>query len=268
MLRIEERVKWLQEKVEEANADGLIIAISGGIDSAVVAGLAKKAFPKNTLGLFLDIDSSTTARRNFLRVVEKLQIKNLSIDLTETFNFAVKSIFETNDKYSSLDDFENYVKTGEISVDKTYLDDPKLDLIKGNMKARLRMLSIYAQGQKNNYLVLETSNRSEVEIGYFTKWGDGAGDLAPVSDLFKSEIYQLARELEIPEIVINTSPSADLWEGQTDEDELGFTYNDLELYIKDELNDENKVKLISDLSKRNKHKNIGVMHFDLKETKV
>ncbi len=261
MFNIEERVKWIQNKVKEAGAVGAVVAISGGIDSAVVAGLAKKAFPSNSLGVFIGIDSSTTSKRNFLRTVHKLNIKNVSLNLSESFNKLVKDTFEVENAYASLDVYEEYEKTGIAPIDKSYLDNPNLDLIKGNIKARLRMTTIYAYAQKNNYLVLETSNKSELEIGYFTKWGDGVGDLAPISDLLKSEVYELANELEIPEQIINTPPSADLWKGQTDEGELGFTYKDLEDYIKGDLIDYNIKDKINNIKKRNQHKSVGIMKF-------
>ncbi len=262
MYKIEERVKWIQDKVKEAGADGVAIAISGGIDSAVIAALCKRAFPNNTFGVFLSINSSQNSNRNFLRIVEALGIERLSIDLTETYDNLVKTLFEIQDKYRDPETYEHFLKTGEAPTDMSYLEHPKLDLIKGNIKARLRMTSIYAYAQKHNYLVMETSNMAEDVLGYYTKWGDGAGDLAPITDLHKREVFEMARELGIPEKVIETAiPSADLWEGQTDEDELGFTYAQVEDYLEGKNIPEESKSKIESMIKRNQHKKDGVYRF-------
>ncbi|BDU67620.1 MAG: NAD(+) synthetase [Candidatus Tyloplasma litorale] len=261
MLEIEKRIKWLQNKVKEANADGLAVAISGGVDSAVTAALAKKAFPNNTFGIFIGINSSTNAKRNYLRTINFLNIEDKSIDLTDSFENLVKNIFEIEDKYASLETYEEYEKTGNAPIDKSYLDLDNLNQIKGNIKARLRMIAIYAHAQKLNYLVLETSNLSEMIIGYYTKWGDGVGDIAPISDLYKSEVKKMAKELNIPEMIINSSPSADLWEGQTDEEELGFTYDELEKYNKNEKINKKSVEKIEEIINKNNHKKDGVYKY-------
>lgn len=262
MYKIEERIKWIQDKVKEAGADGVAIAISGGIDSAVIAALCKRAFPNNTFGVFLNINSSQNSSRNFLRTVEALGIERVSIDLTETFENLIKTLFETKDIYKDPETYDHYLKTGEAPTDTSYLENPRLDLIKGNLKARLRMSAIYAHAQKNNYLVLETSNLAEDLIGYYTKWGDGAGDIAPITDLHKREVFEMAKELGIPEIVIKTAiPSADLWDGQTDEDELGFTYEQVEKYSKGEEIPEDQKNKIESMIRRNKHKKDGVYKF-------
>ncbi|NQX83365.1 MAG: NAD(+) synthase [Mycoplasmataceae bacterium] len=261
MLNIEKRVKWLQKKVNDAGAKGLIVAISGGIDSAVVAALSKKAFPNNTFGIFLEINSSITSKRNFLRTINSLDIEEKVINLNESFDLFLKDVFEISNPYKTLKIHEKYIKTGIAPVDKTYLNIKNLKSIKGNIKARLRMTAIYAHAEKLNYLVLETSNLSEMIIGYYTKWGDGVGDLAPISDLYKREVYELAKELKIPKIILNSKPSADLWKGQTDEEEMGFTYDQLEYYNKGRKIPLNKEEIIKKLIKRNLHKNDGVYKF-------
>ncbi len=262
MYKIEERVKWIQDKVKEAGADGVAIAISGGIDSAVIAALCKRAFPNNTFGVFLDINSSQRVNRNFLRVVEALGIERVSIDLTEQFDSLVKTLFELPDQYRDPATYQKFLETGEAPTDTSYLEHPNLDLIKGNLKARLRMAAIYAHAQKNNYLVMETSNLAEDLIGYFTKWGDGAGDLAPITDLHKREVFEMAKELGIPQMVIDTAiPSADLWDGQSDEDELGFTYAQIEDYHEGREVPSDIKEKIESMIKRNKHKHDGVYRF-------
>ncbi len=236
MYKIEERVAWLQERVAIAKADGLAIAISGGIDSAVVAALAKKAFPNNTIGMFLDIDNSEVSKSNFVSTADALGIEKITLNLSKPFDLLMAETFK-----------------GEDSVNK--------DLIGANIKARLRMTEIYAQAQKNNYLVLETTNLSEAILGYYTKWGDGAGDIAPISDLYKREVYELAKELGIPQQVIDTLPTADLWEGQTDEGEMGFTYDDFEKWHKGEDVPEDISNKIETMVKNNQHKMDGIYQF-------
>ena len=111
--------------------------------------------------------------------------------------------------------------------------DPKARLPLANLKPRLRMSALYFIANSLNYLVAGTGNRSELTIGYFTKHGDGAADLLPIGRLLKSEVRLLATDLEIPQSIIDKPPSAGLWVGQTDEDEMGFTYSDLERYLVD-----------------------------------
>lgn len=252
---IKNRVEWIREMVNNSNSKGVIVSVSGGIDSAVVLALAKLAFPDETIGIFINIYSSKSAKRNYLRIINSLELKELVVDLNEPFDLLKKSIFEIEDKYSlSIDKYDEYLKFGKINIDRSYLNLKNIDLIFGNIKARLRMTTIYAHAQKENYLVLETSNLSEIIIGYFTKWGDGVGDIAPIADLYKSEVYELAKLLKIPKQIIDSSPSADLWENQTDEEELGFTYDQLEKFNKGvEISSKSKEKIVKIINK-NKHK--------------
>jgi NAD+ synthase len=98
----------------------------------------------------------------------------------------------------------------------------------GNIKARLRMIALYYHANLHNYLVCGTGNKTEISLGYFTKYGDGACDILPIGDLYKGEVRELARELNIPENIIKKIPSAGLWSGQTDENEIGFSYEQMD----------------------------------------
>ena len=139
---------------------------------------------------------------------------------------------------------------------------------RGNLMARTRMILLYAHANSRNYLVLGTSNKSEFLTGYFTKWGDGASDYAPLINLYKTEVWKIAKVLGVPERIINKKPSAGLWEGQSDEDELGITYRQLDeiLYrlidlkmekekITEELNiPHEKVEYVESLILKSEHK--------------
>jgi NAD+ synthase len=105
------------------------------------------------------------------------------------------------------------------------------DMAKANLKPRLRMTSLYALAQTRNYLVAGTGNRSELMVGYFTKYGDGGVDVEPLGGLYKRQVYQLARELGVPQPILDRPPSAGLWVGQTDEGEMGITYNELDAVL-------------------------------------
>ncbi|WP_149731697.1 NAD+ synthase [Methanobrevibacter millerae] len=190
-------IEFVQNKVSEANADGLVVGLSGGIDSTVAAFLACEAVgAENVFGIVMP--STTTPTEDKLHGTAIAQ--QLGINYKE---MAIDSI---------LNEF--------LSV--TQIQDDKLAI--GNLKARIRMSIIYFYANSKNYLVCGTGNKSEILIGYFTKYGDGACDMEPIGDLYKTNVYELARCLEVPEEIINKPPRAGLWNNQTDEDEIGMTY--------------------------------------------
>lgn len=197
---------WIQQKVKEANTKGCILGLSGGIDSAVVALLCKKAFPKNTLAVILPCHSLKEDVQHAKEFAAKFGIETKEIDLT--------SVLET--LYIALEG-------------KTYKD--QVNLCTANLKPRLRMASLYYFANKMNYLVIGTGNKSELTMGYFTKYGDGGVDLLPLGGLTKTEVRKLAKELGVPQEIIDKAPSAGLWRGQTDEGEMGITYDELDQII-------------------------------------
>ncbi|MBP1761083.1 MAG: NH(3)-dependent synthetase [Firmicutes bacterium] len=202
-------INWLQEKVTAADCKGLILGISGGIDSAVAAALAKQAFPNNCMGLIMPCESSSQDLQDGLLLVEKLDISYHIVNLDDTYHAFLKEI--------------------GYAVD---LPEAGARLIRANVKPRLRMTTLYYVAQVHQYMVLGTSNKSEITVGYSTKYGDSGVDLQVLGDLRKEQIYELARYLNIPEPLITKAPSAGLWGGQTDEGEMGFSYRELDDYIR------------------------------------
>lgn len=201
------RVRWIKDMLEESGAKGIVLGMSGGKDSALVGILCRMATP-NVTGIIMPCES----KRNYeedkddaIELCEKYDIKTLEVDLTP-----VKECFR------------NLV---------TDLDENQNPMAYANMNPRLRMITLYNYAQRKGYLVAGTGNKSEITMGYFTKWGDGACDLNPIGDLTVEEIYKLLAYLECPLAIMKKAPSAALFEGQTDEQEMGLTYADLDRYI-------------------------------------
>ncbi|MFH1542705.1 MAG: NAD(+) synthase [bacterium] len=200
-------IKWLQGQVKSAGAKGCVFGLSGGIDSAVVGALCKQAFPHDALGIFMPCYSIEQDLKDARDLADKFKIKTTLVDLCPVLN-------------------EVYAQ-----VEGKPYDGKESNLAIANLKPRLRMISLYYHANKNNYLVVGTGNRSEAVMGYFTKYGDGGVDLLPLGNLLKSQVCELAKELGVPEQIITKAPSAGLWEGQTDEQEMGITYQQLDEII-------------------------------------
>lgn len=200
---------WIKARVIEAGAKGVVIGMSGGLDSSLTAVLSKKAFPDTTLGLILPCDSrSRTEDVAYARMIAaQFGIETKEIDISRIF--------------------AAFLRLLEVDVDS----EIEIDIATANLKPRLRMVCLYYFANKRNYLVVGTGNKSELFIGYFTKYGDGASDILPLGDVLKTEEQRLAEELNIPTEIIAKVPSAGLWEGQTDEAEIGMSYSDLDKII-------------------------------------
>lgn len=206
---------WLRERAQDAGAHGFVFGLSGGIDSAVVARLCQVATPNRVLGVMLPCYSHAQDEADALLLAHAFGIPTARVDLTGPFDALTGEVFAA-------------VKGLPHSVQVT---DIKQQLPEANIKPRLRMTSLYFIANSLNYLVAGTGNRSEITLGYYTKYGDGGCDVLPIGALLKSEVRSLARELGVPDPIIDKPPSAGLWIGQTDEAEMGFTYDALEQYL-------------------------------------
>lgn len=222
----ESLTKWIKERVEEAGCKGVVLGISGGIDSAVVAGLAKKAFPNDTLGILMPCHSNNVDEEHGRLLIENLNIKHEKVDLSKSFDALIEQ----------LD------------------NDGSNRLAVANIKPRLRMTTLYYYAQKNGYLVAGTGNKSEITVGYFTKYGDSGVDILPICDLVKHEVRELAKYLKLPKEIIEKAPTAGLWENQTDEDEMGFSYKVLDNYILTGEAPEDIKNKIEKMNKKSEHK--------------
>jgi NAD+ synthase len=223
-------VEWLQEEVRAAGCRGLVFGLSGGIDSSVVAVLAKRAFREEHLGLIMPIHSDPGDKGDALLLVEQFHLKYRDIDLSAVFDAMLNALGES---------------PGSVAP---------ADLPINNMKPRLRMATLYCHAARQRYLVAGTGNRSELTIGYFTKYGDGGVDLLPLGHLVKHEVRDLAEHLGVPRSIIEKPPSAGMWKGQTDEAELGFSYEELDRYLVEGTGKDQVAERIEQLRRSNAHK--------------
>lgn len=222
--------EWIKKKVEDAGAKGAVVGLSGGIDSSVVAALANLALGDKVLGVIMPCHSKEEDMNHAHIVSKKFGIKTEVVYLGGIFDSLVEKLPEGN------------------------------RLALANIKPRLRMTMLYYYANLHNFIVLGTGNKTEELLGYFTKYGDGGVDILPIGDLYKHEVRKLAKELSIPDEIIEKPPSAGLWPGQTDEDEIGMSYDEMDdiLYAIEKNDtgglDKEKVEKIKMIMKVSEHK--------------
>lgn len=233
----DERVNYIRRLVEDAHASGIIFGNSGGKDCALV-GILCKAACENTVGVMMPCAS----KRNYTldaddarAVADKFGIETRVVDLTAVREAEIKEL----EKVAALN-----------------------SMALTNIAPRLRMTTLYAIGAAENRLVAGTGNKSEIYMGYFTKWGDGASDFDPIADLTVGEVYDFLRYLGAPEQIIKKAPSAGLFEGQTDEAEMGVTYAAIDKYILTGEADEHDKAIIDRYHERSEHKRRPISIFE------
>ena len=192
-------VRWLKDYAASAGARGYVIGLSGGIDSACTAALCQKAVGEHVLGVLMPCHSHPEDGAMAILLAETFSIRTVTVDLGPSYDTILAA-----------------------------LPPGIADMARANLKPRLRMTALYALAQTHGYLVAGTGNKSELLTGYFTKYGDGGVDVEPLGELFKWQVRQLAYDLGVPKPIIERPPSAGLWAGQTDEEEMGITYEDLD----------------------------------------
>ena len=238
-IEFENRVAFIKSVLCESGAKGIVYGNSGGKDSALV-GILCKAACDNTVGIFLPC----TSKRNYDEdtadakvVAQKYNIETRTVDLTPVKEAELKAL------------------DGVAVMNAAAL---------ANIAPRLRMLTLYAVAAAENRLVAGTGNRSEAYVGYFTKWGDGAHDFNPIADLTVTEIYEFLRYLDAPKCVIEKTPSAALFDGQTDETEMGVTYAELDSYLSGGDIPEDKKIIVERMHKTSEHKRKGISVYTYK----
>ena len=231
---IDEIVLFLKNyKEQHPFVKGYVLGVSGGVDSSLAAVLVKKAVGvENMMALLMPIDSNVKDLNDGIELCKTMGVPFEVVDATKTF-------------YS----FKESIEAVSGDLDLSTL---------GNLKARMRMSILYAYAQKHGYLVVGTDNADERYTGYFTKYGDGAADILPIAHLLKHEVVQASKILGIPAVLAERVPTASLYEGQTDENEMGVTYKDLDNYLLGkEVSDTAKAR-IERLHSTSEHKRIPI----------
>lgn len=223
---------WIKTYINSAGANGVVVGLSGGIDSAVTATLCVNALgAENVIGVSLPCESIPEDLKDARLVADQLDCEFKIIDLTNP-----------------------YLELRNLLT----IHEPSTEMALANIKPRLRMTSLYYISQAHGRtLVAGTGNRAEMQLGYFTKYGDGGVDFEPIGDLYKCEVCGIARVLNLPIEIIEKPPSAGLWKGQTDEGEMGITYDEIDTILyhidyelnMDHLNQENVEKVKTMISK-------------------
>ena len=220
---------WIKDKLAESCARGGVLGLSGGVDSAALAALLRKTCGRDgVLAVIMPCHSDPIDEAYARSVSDALDIPVEKLDLSGIYDEMAAGLERS---------------LGSVP-----------DIAKANIKPRLRMVALYAAAQSRNFLVFGGSNRDELAFGYFTKHGDSGVDLLPFGDLLKGEVFALAKHLGVPQAVIDRPPTAGLWKGQTDEGEMGVTYEALDRYLATGEGDAAAIVKIEAANGRTEHK--------------
>lgn len=200
-------VSWIRDRVSATGLKGTVAGMSGGVDSSVLAVLCHLALPQSMLGLVMPCHSNRQDEQHARVVAKKFSIPTKTVALDTVFDTLLKALPADGGAYAASRPAN------------------------ANLKARLRMLTLYYHANQLNYMVVGSGNKSELSAGYFTKYGDGGVDILPLGNLVKAQVVELASFLGIPQEIIDKPPSAGLWPGQTDEEEMGLSYEELDRYL-------------------------------------
>lgn len=246
-IHIDETIKEIKEFATKNNVKRFVIGMSGGIDCALSSALVKKA-GYEVIALTMPYEENTSKQRvkgisDAKKHCEAINIPLYEVSITNMVNSMLKEQDKIKNEFSKYNGNER--------------------LAKANILPRARMINVYYVAQLINGVVLGTGNLSEYTMGYFTKWGDGGYDYDPILKYTKTEVYILAKRLNIIEEIINKKPSADLWDGQTDEEEMNISYSEIDKYIRfpEECNENTKL-IVENAKRRSAHKkqNSRVLH--------
>jgi len=193
--------EWVRGRVQAAGAEGVVVGLSGGLDSSVVLALCVRAVGRRVLGVLMPCESDAREMDDAAGLASRLGASSRTVSLDSPYKALLAQL-----------------PPGSLKA-------------RGNLKARLRMATLYYFANSLNYLVAGTGNRTELTVGYFTKYGDGGVDLLPIGGLLKTQVRRLALALGIPRSIIERPPTAGLWPGQTDEAEMGLSYETLDAVI-------------------------------------
>lgn len=228
---VAERIsQWIADQVRNAGAQGGVLGVSGGVDSALVAALTARALPGRCLGVLMPCHSQPEDEELGRLVIRTFGLEPLRVDLSAAYDAMLESL------------------------------PPGDQLARANLKPRLRMATLYYLANVRNYLVVGSGNKSELMVGYFTKYGDGGVDILPIAGLYKHQVRALARAVGVPQAIVERPPTAGLWPGQTDEGEMGITYDELDAILaaleagNADRFDAKKVKQVRRMHARSEHK--------------
>ena len=223
------RIAFIQGKLKEAHADGIIFGNSGGKDSALV-GILCKAACENTVGIIMPCAS----KRNYEADADDGNV------LAEQFGIETRTVDLTPVRSALVEELEKVTELNSSALT--------------NLAPRLRMTTLYGIAAAENRLVAGTGNKSEIYMGYFTKWGDGGSDFNPIADLTATEVFEFLEYLHAPRCIIDKAPSAGLFDGQTDEQEMGVTYAAIDRFLATGEGEEKDLAIIKRYHDRSNHK--------------